>query len=438
MFLTRVSVNHPVFATMMMLALVVLGLFSYDRLGVDQFPNVDVPVVLVTTAYAGASTETVEIEVTKPIEEALNTVGGIEEVASTSYEGRSVVIASFKLEVESAVAAQDVRDKVAALHAELPDEADTPVVSRFNPSDEPVLSVVINSTSLDVPDLTSLAERRLVRALATVSGVGQVALIGGQEQQVAIRLDEARLNALGIGVNEVVDAIRTNNRNRPAGSVITGISERGLQIRGRVRVPREFLEVIVARRGGAAIHLADVADVEMDPQDPESRAIINGVTALAADIVKVQDANTVQVVADVRARLDQLREEFAGQGVRLEIVRDASKPIVESLTDVRSTLIEGAALAVAIVFLFLNSWRSTVITALTLPISIIGTLAVIDFLGFTLNMLSLLSLTLSIGRWSWRSSSSMSCWRRNLEASASRPPSWQRSLSPWSACLPDC
>ncbi len=249
MFLTRVSVKHPVFATMMMVALVVLGLFSYDRIGVDQFPNVDVPVVLVTTAYAGASTETVEIEVTKPIEEALNTVGGIEEVASTSYEGRSVVIASFKLEVESAIAAQDVRDKVAALNAELPDEADTPVVSRFNPSDEPVLSVVINSTSLDVPDLTSLAERRLVRALATVSGVGQVALIAGQEQQVAIRLDEARLNALGIGVNEVVDAIRTNNRNRPAGSVITGISERGLQIRGRVRVPKEFLEVIVARRG---------------------------------------------------------------------------------------------------------------------------------------------------------------------------------------------
>nr|WP_234844194.1 efflux RND transporter permease subunit [Sinorhizobium meliloti] len=206
-----------VFATMMMVALVVLGLFSYDRLGVDQFPNVDVPVVLVTTAYAGASTETVEIEVTKPIEEALNTIGGIEEVASTSYEGRSVVIASFKLEVESANAAQDVRDKVAALNAELPDEADTPVVSRFNPSDEPVLSVVINSTSLDVPDLTSLAERRLVRALATVSGVGQVALIGGQEQQVAIRLDEARLNALGIGVNEVVDISEGGLTIRPGG-----------------------------------------------------------------------------------------------------------------------------------------------------------------------------------------------------------------------------
>ncbi|MGK6316734.1 efflux RND transporter permease subunit [Neorhizobium sp. DT-125] len=397
MFLTRVSVDHPVFATMMMVVLVVLGLFSYNRLGVDQFPNVDVPVVVVTTAYAGASPETVEIEVTKPIEEALSTIGGIEEVTSTSYEGRSVVIASFKLEVESAIAAQDVRDKVAALNAELPDEADTPVVSRFNPSDEPVLSVVINSTSLDVPDLTSLAERHLVRALATVSGVGQVTLVGGQKQQVVIRLDETRLNALGIGVNEVVDAIRANNRNRPAGSMINGISERGLQIRGRVRVPREFLEVIVARRGGAAIHLADVAAIETDPADPESRAIINGVTSLAADIVKVQDANTAQVVADVRARLGQLSAEFAGQDVELKIVKDASKPIVESLAEVRSTLIEGAALAVAIVFLFLNSWRSTVITALTLPISMIGTLAVIDLLGFTLNMLSLLALTLSIG-----------------------------------------
>jgi HAE1 family hydrophobic/amphiphilic exporter-1 len=397
MLLTRVSVTHPVFTSMMMVVLLVLGLFAYDRMGVDQFPNVDVPVVIITTTFPGATPEAVEMEVTKPIEEAINTISGIEDVTSTSYQGRSIVVATFKLEVKSAVAAQDVREKVAALEAELPELTEKPVVSRFNPSDEPILSLVITSQSLGLPELTSLAERRLVRALATVSGVGQVTLVGGQKQQVDIRLDETRLQALGVGVDEVIKAIKTNNQTRPAGSVISGISERNIQVEGRITDPNKLSDIIIARRGGGPVYLSDIAVVKPGPTDPESRAIYNGVMALAVDIVKIQGANTVQVVADVREQLDQLKAEFADQDVRLNVIKDAAEPIVGSLNEVRSTLVEGAALAIAIVFLFLNSWRSTVITALTLPISMIGTLAVIDFLGFTLNMLSLLALTLSIG-----------------------------------------
>lgn len=397
MFLTRVSVRHPVFATMMMVVVLVFGTFSYGRLGVDQFPNVDVPVVVVTTAYPGATPEAVEMEVTKPIEEVLNTISGVDDVSSTSYEGRSVVVAKFKLEVEGPIAAQDVRDKVATIDKDLPEQADRPVVSRYNPSDEPVLSIAINSKTLGVPELTNLAEQRLVRELTTVSGVGQVSLIGGQRQQIDIRLDESRLRALGVGIDEVINILKTGNQNRPAGSVISGLSERSIQIQGQISVPEDFLDMIVVRRGGGPIYLSDVATVETGPADPESRAIYAGTAALAADIVKVRDANTVQVVKDVRKRLDLLNRAFEDQNVHLEIIKDASTPIVESLNDVQASLIEGAALAVAIVFLFLNSWRSTVITALTLPISMIGTLAVIDFLGFTLNTLSLLALTLSIG-----------------------------------------
>lgn len=397
MFLTRISVTHPVFATMMMVALLVMGAFSLQRLGLDQYPNVDVPVVVVVTSYPGATPETVETEVTRPVEDALNAIGGLDEVTSTSYEGRSVVVAKFKLEAQSSAAAQEVRDKIAAIEANFPKDAKKPVISRFDPAAEPVLSVAISSTSLDVPALTTLADQRVVRQLTTVAGVGQATLVGARKRQIDVTIDETRMRALGIGINEVVNALRAGNTNSPAGSVVDPVSERTIQVQGRIEEPQALLDMVVARRGGAAIELRDVAKLSEGAVDAESRALYNGQTALAIDIVKVQDANTVQVATDVRKRLDALNAELAPQNVQLHIVTDSSIPIRESVGQVQTTLIEGAALAVAIVFLFLNSWRSTVITGLTLPIAIIGTLTVIDFLGFTLNTLSLLALTLSIG-----------------------------------------
>ncbi|CVI63414.1 efflux RND transporter permease subunit (plasmid) [Agrobacterium leguminum] len=397
MFLTRVSITHPVFTTMLMLALLVMGIFSFQRLGLDQYPNVDVPIVVVMTTYSGATPETVETEVTRPIETALNAISGLDEITSTSYEGRSVVTVKFKLEVQGAVAAQDVRDKIAAIEAEFPDDVDKPIVSRFNPSDQPILSVAISSTSLDVPALTKIANQRVVRQLTTISGVGQATLVGGQARQVDVRVDDTRMRALGVGINEVVNVLRSGNQNSPAGSVIGDFSERTIQVQGRIEQPEDLLDMIVARRGGGPVYLRDVATVSDGAADPESQALYNGKTALAIDVVKVQDANTVQVVANVKARLDQLNAQLASQNVQLRIVTDASTAIQESVSQVQATLIEGAALAVAIVFLFLNSWRSTVITGLTLPIAMLGTLAVISFLGFTLNTLSLLGLTLSIG-----------------------------------------
>lgn len=355
MFLTRISVSHPVFATMMMVTLLVMGIFSLQRLGLDQYPNVDVPVVVVVTTYPGATPETVETEVTRPVEDALNAIGGLDEITSTSYEGRSVVVVKFKLEVQGAAAAQDVRDKVAAIEANLPEDAKKPVVSRFDPAAEPILSLAISSTSLDVPALTTLADRKVVRQLTTVAGVGQATLVGGRKRQIDVAIDETRMRALGVGINEVVNALRTGNGNSPAGSIVDPVSERTIQVRGRVEEPQALLDMVVTRRGGAAILLRDVATVSDGAVDAESRALYNGQTALAIDIVKVQDANTVQVVTDVRNRLQQLNTELATQNVQLRIVTDTSTPIRESVGQVQTTLIEGAALAIAIVFLFLNS-----------------------------------------------------------------------------------
>ncbi|EHS49472.1 acriflavin resistance protein [Rhizobium sp. PDO1-076] len=397
MFLTRISVNHPVFTTMMMVFLLVVGIFSFQRLGLDQYPDVDVPIVVVMTTYSGATPETVETEVTRPIEDALNSIGGLDEITSTSYEGRSVVTAKFKLEVQGATAAQDVRDKVAAIEADFPDDVDKPIVSRFNPSDQPILSIAISSTSLDVPALTTIADQRVVRQLTTISGVGQVTLIGGQKRQIDVSIDDTRMRALSVGINEVIDVLRNGNRNSPAGSLISTFSERTIQVQGRIEQPEDLLDMIVARRGAGPIYLRDVATVSDGAAAGESRALYDGETALAIDVVKVQDANTVQVVDDVRERLDQLNTELASQNVQLRVVTDASTAIQESVSQVQTALIEGAALAIAIVFLFLNSWRSTVITGLTLPIAMLGTLAVIGLLGFTLNTMSLLALTLSIG-----------------------------------------
>lgn len=397
MFLTRISVTQPVFATMMMVALVVFGLFSWQRLGLDEYPNIDVPVVVVMTAYSGATPETVETDVTRPVEEALNTISGLDQVSSTSYEGRSVVVARFKLEVEGSTAAQDVRDKVAPLEAQFPSGVDKPMVSRFNPSDQPIISVAISSPSVALPELTTIADQRIVKQLTTISGVGQATLVGGQKRQIDIGIDDTRMRALGVGIDEVVDALRSNNRNRPAGNIVNTYSDRTVQVQGRIERPEDFLDMIVARRGGGPVYLRDVASVSDGAADASSQAIYNGETALAVEIVKVQDANTVQVAAAIKKRLSDLNTELEPLDVQLSVVTDSSGAIQESVDQVQATLIEGAVLAVAIVFLFLNSWRSTVITGLTLPIAMIGTLAVIGFLGFTLNTMSLLALTLSIG-----------------------------------------
>lgn len=397
MFLTRISVAHPVFATMMMVTILVVGLFSYSRLGVDQFPETNLPIVVVATSYTSASPASVESEVSRPIESALNTIGGIDTITSESYEGRSIVVVQFELDVDSQVAAQEVRDRVARLEAGFPDEVDTPQVTRFNPDDQPILSIAASSSSRTLSEITTLANRVITNRLSVIGGVGQISLVGGSERQILVVVDPDRLEAYGVGVSTVMDAIRRENQDRAAGTLIAGINQRIVTVEGRIADASGFNSIIVAQSGGYPVYLSDVASILDTGAEVTSRATYQGVPSLGLDIVKVQGANTVEVASALRKEISALNTELSKENVELTITRDNSRAIASQVSEVQRTLIEGGVLTVLIVFVFLNSWRSTVITGLTLPISVIGTFAVIYALGFTLNTMTLMALSLSIG-----------------------------------------
>ncbi|WP_010139127.1 efflux RND transporter permease subunit, partial [Oceanicola sp. S124] len=397
MILTRISVGQPVFATMVMVAMLVIGLFSYQRLPVEQLPDVDFPVVAVVTSYPGATPEAVENDIIKPIEDAVSTISGIDSIESTAQTSASFVLMIFDLEVDSATAAQEVRDKLAQIQGDFPDAADEPQILRFDPNELPVLSIGISSEELSQGALTRLADDVISTRLANVSGVGRASVVGGLPREVQIRIDPDRQSALGLGVSEVISALQADNSDLPAGEINQGASAQSVQVQGRIPGLRDFEDVIVARRGGQPVRLGDVADIGIDLAEEESLAMLDGKRALAVDVVKTQGANTVAVAEAVRHEIEKMSAEGQFDGVTLEVIRDNAKPVEESFHSVQSMMIEGALLATAIVFLFLNSWRSTVITGLTLPISIIGTMAVIYFLGFTLNMMSMMALSLAVG-----------------------------------------
>jgi len=396
MWFTRVSIANPVFATMMMAALLVLGLFSYSRLPVEQFPDVSFPVVVVDTEYPGASPESVEEELTRKIEESVNTVSGIKTLSSRSYEGRSMVIIEFELTVDPKLAAQDVREKVALVRPTLREEIKEPKISRFNPDDFPIASVAVTSSGRSLRELTTLADQLIKKRLENVSGVGQATLVGGVKREIKVYLNLEALEAQKIGADQVLQALRTENQELPAGAITGASQERIVQIKARLGAPQDFRNLIVARRGGKAVTLGQVAEIEDGQQEEEDVALINGQRALSIDIVKAQGENTIAVVDGVRRVVTELPA-LLPSDVRVDIVRDASTGIRNSVADVKKTLIEGGALTIAIVFLFLASWRSTVITGLTLPIALIGTFLFIYALGFTLNLLTLMALSLSVG-----------------------------------------
>ena len=396
MKLTQIAVDNPVFATMMMVALLVLGLFSYRQLGIDQFPNVDFPIVVVTTNYPGASPETVETEISRKIEESVNAIAGLKALSSRSLEAQSIVIAEFELSVPSAAALQDVREKVQQVRVLFKPEVKEPLIQRFNPDDQPIVSIAVRSDIRSVRDLTTLADQIIVKRLQTVRDVGRVTIAGGVKRQINIELDPGRMHSLRVGVNDVMKAIREENQNFPAGSVARGNDDRLIEVSGRVAEPGSFADLIVARRGPAPVYLRQVATVVDGQQELENVALLNGERALAIDVVKTQGSNTIEVARGVRKAVAALQSSLPPD-VKLEIVRDSSRGIQNSVDNVQRTMVEGGLLTIAIVFLFLHSWRSTVITGLALPISVFGSFMVMAAFGFTLNVLTLMALSLAIG-----------------------------------------
>ncbi len=401
MWFTQVSLKNPVFATMVMFAFVVLGAFSYQRLQVDQFPNIDFPVVVVTAEYPGASPEIVESEVTKKIEEGVNSIAGINALTSRSYEGSAVVIIEFQLHIDGRKAAEDVREKVASVRPLLRDEVKEPRVLRFDPASRPVWSLAVLPAEgakepLSPAALTTWADQTLRKRLENVRGVGAVNLVGATRREINIYLDPAALEAFGITPDQVANAVRSENQDLPLGAIRSQNQERVVQIDARMQRPEDFGKIIVARKGGAPVRIDQLARVDDGPEEIESLALYNGQRTLLLSVQKAQGENTIAVVDGLNEAVTALRAELPA-GVRLETIGDSARPIRVAVQNVRATLIEGALLTVLIVFLFLNSWRSTVITGLTLPISIIGTFLFMYWFGFTINMITLMALSLCVG-----------------------------------------
>ncbi len=399
MWFTKVSLRNPVFATMVMLAFVVLGLFALQRLKVDQFPNIDFPVVVVMVDYPGASPEIVESEVTKKIEEAVNSVAGIKAVTSRSYESSSVTIVEFELHIDGRKAADDVREKVATVRPNLRTEVKEPRVVRFDPASRPVWTLAVLPDAahpLSAVELTSWADQVLKKRLENVRGVGAVNLVGATKREINIYLDPQALEAFGISADQVASAVQRENQDLPLGAVRSLAQERVVKIDARMQRPEDFGRIIVARKNGAAIRLEQLAQVHDGAQEVESLALYNGARTLLLSVQKSQDENTIEVVDGLNRAIAQMQTELP-PGVRLEPVSYSSRPIRVAVDNVSQTLVEGALLTVLIVFLFLNSWRSTVITGLTLPIALIGTFFFMHWFGFTVNMITLMALSLCVG-----------------------------------------
>ncbi|EPK0514549.1 efflux RND transporter permease subunit [Acinetobacter baumannii] len=396
MWFTRISVKYPVFTIMMMLSLMVLGLASWKRMTVEEFPNIDFPFVVVTTQYAGASPEAVESDITKKLEDQINTISGIKQITSRSSEGLSMVIAEFNLDTSSAIAAQDVRDKIAPVIAQFRDEIDTPIVQRYDPSSSPIMSVVFESNSMSLAQLSSYVDKKIVPQLKTVSGVGNVNLLGDAKRQIRIKVHPEQLQSYGIGIDQVINTLKNENIEVPAGTLQQKNSELVVQIQSKVIHPLGFGDLVIANKNGSPIFLKQVATVEDTQAELQSSAFYNGRTAVSVDILKSSDANVIQVVDKTYQTLEKLKAQMPA-ALNYKVVADSSKGIRASIKDVVRTIIEGVVLAVLIVLLFLGSFRSTVITGLTLPITLLGTLTFIWAFGFSINMMTLLALSLSIG-----------------------------------------
>ncbi|HJZ53631.1 MAG TPA: efflux RND transporter permease subunit, partial [Gemmataceae bacterium] len=395
-----ICIRRPVFTTMLVLGPVVLGLASYQRLGVELFPNVDVPVVVVTTTLKGASVDEMESSVTRPVEEACNTVSGIDELRSTTKEGVSTIVIGFKLEKNGDVAAQDVRDKVSGLMPLLPVGTDPPKVEKFNLDAAPVLTIAV-SGKRNLREVTEIAKKLIKEDLEGVTGVGAVVLVGGQTRAVNVTVDPVKLRGRELSAEDVRLALVRQNLELPGGKVDGGPREEVLRTIGRVPRVKDFEDIIIATRDGKdggrySVKVKDVARVEDGLEEPRGMSRLDGDVAVSLIVQKQSGGNTVAVADAVKARLAKIAPTLPAD-IRVEVIRDQSKFIKGSIEEVKFHLVLAALLVSGVIFLFIRDWRTTVIAATAVPTSIIGTFAFMDFMGFSLNNMTLLGLILAVG-----------------------------------------
>jgi HAE1 family hydrophobic/amphiphilic exporter-1 len=396
MFLADVSIKRPVFATMMMVALVVFGLVGFSRLAVDEYPDVSYPVISVNTNYPGASPEVVEREITRPIEQALNTVEGLQEISSTSSEGSSSVRLNFNLGVDPVRMQPEISTKVSRIRRQLPRDILDPQIMRFDPNDSPVMTVALTSTSRGLREVSDIADQVIRLRVESVPGVGGVNINGAATRQIRVELDPVNMRSFGVTPNMVMTALSNENQDVPAGRIIKGDGERFVRITGKLIDPLAFRDVVVQVRNGTPVRVRDIGRVVDTVAEKRSVSLLRGVPSVSVEVLKISGSNTVEVVERVSAVVAEIERNLPSD-LNLEVVRDNAKYIREALHDVELTIVLGAVLTIAIIYLFLNSWRSTVITGLTLPVSIISAFFIMWAFNFTLNTMTLMALSLAIG-----------------------------------------
>jgi HAE1 family hydrophobic/amphiphilic exporter-1 len=393
--LAELCVRRPVFASVLILALVVTGLFSYVQLGVDRFPKVEFPWVTITTVLPGSAPQEVETEVTEKIEGAVNTISGIDEIISVSSENVSVVSIQFALEKNGDVAAQEVRDRINGVLSQLPVDAKQPLIQKADPDSEPVIGIALAAPASD-REISEYADKVLKRRLETIQGVGQVLIVGARPRQINVLVDNARLAAHGVTSADVVNALRTQNVQIPGGKVEEGVNDLTLRTHGRVSTPEAFGALPLTSRGGYEVRIRDVATIEDSVAEPETVASVNGKPGIVLIVRKQSGTNTIDVVHAVKERVGEMSAELP-KGWTLQIVRDQSAFIIAAVDAVKEHLIVGSLLAAGVVWLFLKKFRPTLIAAVAIPSSLIATFTAMKFYGFTLNVLTLLALTLAVG-----------------------------------------
>ena len=393
--LAEICIRRPVFAAMIILALVVVGAASYGRLGVDRFPAFDLPTATVRTVLPGASTEETEAEITQPVEEAVNTVEGIQELRSVSSGNNSIVIATFDLGRDIDTAAQDLRDRVSGVLRRLPDDTQPPIISKFNNDSTAVITVAL-SGNRSLRELTEYADKVVKVQLERSSGVGEVQINGGLERAINVWIDPDRLEAYGIPITAVREALVRQNAEAPGGNVTSGAREQVLRTMGRFQTAEEFNDLVVATLNGQPVRVRDLGAAEDGTKEQRSVARLNGVPTVSLEIRRQSGANTIEVIEGVKAALARVQEQLPPD-LKLEVIRDQSRYIYAALHEINVHLLLGSLFASLVVLAFMRSWRSTVIAAVAIPCSLIATFGMMKALDFTLNSVTMLALVLMVG-----------------------------------------
>ncbi len=396
MFLSDNAIRRPILTIVVMLGLVIFGGFALLTLNTDEYPDVTAPVVTVGLPYPGASPETVERELLDPVEEAIGSISGVKRIIGKAQDGFATVVIEFLFAKPLAEATQDIRDAISEIRIDLPVEMEEPIIRKFSETDLPVVSLALSSTTLSPRALTQIADPGITRELRSVPGVAEVIVTGQRERELTVELQPEALQALRVSIGEVVQALRLQNLAAPVGRLEGALDERAIRLSGRLEGPADFERIVVSERNGRVIRLGDLARVKDGEEEVRSLALFDDDEAVGIDIKKSKGYSTTEVTDRVFERLERVRSNLPA-GAQLNVVKNSGTRVEDSVHGVKMTLLEGAFLTVLVVFLFLNSWRSTIITGLALPVSVLASFIAVAAFGFTLNTMSLLGLSLAIG-----------------------------------------